>query len=113
MQVTQKRELQKKDPIKTCARLREKLLTTAYKLKIIKFKLNQDPLQRRIYFLTFVERLEMIFYQYKENCEVLTDYTKIGQGSNKDFVKRQSGIFCMPKLMCIVEDFVLCSQDME
>ena len=31
-----------------------------------------------IYFLTFVESLEMIFSQYKETCEVLLDYQKIG-----------------------------------
>ena len=45
---------QKKDPIKLCARLTAELLTTAYKSKITKFKLDEDPLQRRIYFLTFV-----------------------------------------------------------
>ena len=42
------------------------------------FKMDKDPLQRRIYFLTFVESLEMIFSQYKETCEVLLDYPKIG-----------------------------------
>ena len=57
-----------KDPIKLCARLIAKLLTTEYKSKIIKFKLDEDPLQRWIYFLTFVESLEMIFSQYKETC---------------------------------------------
>ena len=40
--------------------------------------MDEDPLQRRIYFLTFVESLEMIFSQYKETCEVLLDYPKIG-----------------------------------
>ena len=55
-----------KDPIKLCARLTAKLLTTAYKSKIIKFKLDEDPLQRRIYFLTFVESLEMIFHSIKK-----------------------------------------------
>ena len=29
---------------------------------------------------TFVESLEMIFSQYKETCEVLLDYPKIGGG---------------------------------
>ena len=41
-------------PIKLCARLTEKLLTTAYKSEIIRFKMDEDPLQRRIYFLIFV-----------------------------------------------------------
>ena len=37
----------------------------------------EDPLQCRIYFLTFIESLQMIFSQYTENCEVLLDYPKI------------------------------------
>ena len=60
---------------------------TAYKSKIIKFKLDEDPFQRHIYFLIFVESLEMIFSQYKETCEVLPDYPQIGGGNIKDFVK--------------------------
>ena len=40
--------------------------------------MDEDPLQRRIYFLTFVESLEMIFSQYTETCEVLLDYPKTG-----------------------------------
>ena len=67
-----------KDTIKLCARLTEKLLTTAYKSKIIRFKMDEDPLQRRIYFLTFVESLEIIFSQYTETCEVLIYYPRIG-----------------------------------
>ena len=51
---------------------------TAYKLNIIRFKMDEDPLQRRIYFLTFVEYLETIFSKYTETCEVLLDYPKIG-----------------------------------
>ena len=53
------------------------LLTTAYKVKIIRFKLDEDSLQRRMYFLMFIESLEMILSQYKETCEVLLDYPKI------------------------------------
>ena len=64
-----------------------KFLTTAYKSNFIKFKLDEYPLQCRIYFLKFVESLEMIFSQYKETCEVLLDYPKIGGENNKYFVK--------------------------
>ena len=53
-------------------------MTTAYKSNIIRFKMDEDPLQRRIYFLTLVESLEMIFSQFTETCEVTTDYPKIG-----------------------------------
>ena len=40
--------------------------------------MDEDPLQRRIYFLTFINSLDMIFSQYRETCEVLRDYPKIG-----------------------------------
>ena len=73
-----KKKYRKEDPIKEFATLTAKLPTTAYKSKIIRFKIDEDPLQRRIYFLTFVESLEMIFSHCKETCEVLLDYLKIG-----------------------------------
>ena len=66
--------------IKLCATLTEKLLTKEYKSKIIRFKMDEDPLQRRIYLITFIESLEMIFSQYRESCEVLFDDPKNGRG---------------------------------
>ena len=42
--------------------------------------MDEDPLQRWINFLTFVESLEMIFSQYIENFELLLYYPKIGGG---------------------------------
>ena len=84
-----KKRYRKKDPIKLCAKLTAKLLMTAYKSKIIRFKIDENPLQRQIYFLTFVESLEMIFSQYKETCEVLLDYPKIGGDDIiEDFAKK-------------------------
>ena len=41
--------------------------------------MDEDPLQLRIYFLTFVESLEIIFSQYTETCEVIIDYPKVGE----------------------------------
>ena len=40
--------------------------------------MDEDPLQRQIYFLTFIDSLDMIFSQYRETCEVILDYPKIG-----------------------------------
>ena len=40
--------------------------------------MGEDPLQHRIYFLTFIDLLDMIFSQYRETCEVLINYPKIG-----------------------------------
>ena len=50
--------------------------------------MDEDPLQRRIYFLTFVESLEMIFSQYTETCEVIIDYPKIGGDDIEDYSKK-------------------------
>ena len=49
--------------------------------------MDEDPLQRQICFLTFVESLQMIFSQYTETCEVLLDYPRIGGDDIKDFDK--------------------------
>ena len=78
-----------KYPIRLCNTLTENLLTTAYKLKNIRFKMDEDPLQRRIYFLTFIDSLDMIFSQYRETCEVLLDYPKIeGNDVIEDYAKK-------------------------
>ena len=50
--------------------------------------MDEDPLQNRIYFLTFVESLEIIFSQYTETCELLLDYPKIGGEDIKDLLKK-------------------------
>ena len=50
--------------------------------------MDEDPLQRRIYFLIFVDSLEMTFSQYTETCEILIDYPKIGGGNVKEFPKK-------------------------
>ena len=42
----------KQEPIKLFTKLTGKLPTKAYKSKILKFKLDEDPLQCRIYFIT-------------------------------------------------------------
>ena len=76
---------QKKYPLKLCARLTAKLLTTVYKSRIIIFKIDEDPLQRRIYYTTFIESLKKILSQYRETCEVLIDYPIIGGDNIKYF----------------------------
>ena len=50
--------------------------------------MDEDPLQRRIYFLTFIDSLDMIFSQDRETCEVLLDYPKIGGDDVKDYEKQ-------------------------
>ena len=51
--------------------------------------MDEDPLQRRIYFLTFIELLDMIFSKYRETCQVLLDYPKIGKDDViEDYAKK-------------------------
>ena len=63
-------------------------MTIAFKFKIIRFKMDEDPLQHQNYFLTFVESLEMIFSQYTETCEVIIEYPKIGGDDIEDYAKK-------------------------
>ena len=50
--------------------------------------MDEDPIQCRIYFLTFIDSLDMIFSQCRETCEVLLDYPKIGGDNVKDYEKQ-------------------------
>ena len=47
--------------------------------------MDEDMLQCRIYFLTFLQSLQMIFSQYTETCEVLIDYPRIGGEDIEDY----------------------------
>ena len=57
--------------------------------------MDEDPIQRRIYFLTFIDSLDMIFSQYRETCEVLLDYPKIGGGMLIIIKNRPLETFCV------------------
>ena len=63
---------------KISKKLVAKLLTIAYKLEVLEFKFDEYRLQHWMYFLALTESPEMIFSQYKETCELLIDYPKIG-----------------------------------
>ena len=54
---------------------------------MIQFKLDEDPLQHRIYFLTFIDSLNMVFSHYRETYEVLRDYPKLEGEDIKDYAK--------------------------
>ena len=68
--------------------------------------MDKDPLHRRIYFLTFIDSIDMIFSQYREKREVLLDYPKIGGDDViEDYAKKRlSETFFMQTLMYTAED---------
>ena len=66
--------------------------------------MDEDPLQRRINFLTFIESLEMILSQYIETFEVIIHDPKIGGDDIEDYAKTPLGIYCMLIFMCTAED---------
>ena len=99
-----KKRHQKTDKIKLYERLTAKLLTTVYKLKIIRFKMDEEPLQRCIYFLKFIESLVMIFPSIKKLVNYFQIIQKWERKILKNLQKRPLGIFCMPILICIAED---------
>ena len=45
------------DPIKKCTKLKSRPLTAAYKSKVVKFNLYEDPLQRYVSFLSLMNSL--------------------------------------------------------
>ena len=67
--------------------------------------MDEDPLQRRIYFLTFIDSLDMVYSQYIETCEVIIDYPKKeGTVLLRIMKKRLSENFLMQTLMYTAED---------
>ena len=53
------------DPIKKYSKLIAKLLTAAYKPKVIHLKFDRDPLQHQVNFLSFMNQLKIILSQFK------------------------------------------------
>ena len=52
--------------------------------------MDGDTLQYRIYFLTFVESLEIIFSQDTETCEVILDDPKIGGDDDIEYYAKKA-----------------------
>ena len=65
----------KKDLIRLCATLTAKLLTTAFKSKMIRLKLDEDPLQRQIFFSPLLTHLTL----FSQNIEKLMKCSEIIQ----------------------------------
>ena len=75
--------------MKKFSKLTAKLLTVTYKSKITRFKLDEDPLQRRFYLLSFMNSLKY-FSQFKETYMLLMDYPLIRGKDLPDYAKKST-----------------------
>ena len=82
-----------RDPIKKYAKLTANILTSAYKLKVITFKLDEDPLQSQVYFLSFMNSLKLFLSQFKENFLLSMDYPSTRRKDMSDYSKKAT---CKP-----------------
>ena len=65
------------DPIEIFAKLKDKLLTAAYKPRVINLKLDENPLQRRVYFIYFRNSLKIILSKISETYMLVMEYPSI------------------------------------
>ena len=65
------------EPIKKYANLTAKILTAVYRWNIFKFILDEYPLQRRVYFLSFVNSLKIGLSPFSETFMFLMEYPSI------------------------------------
>ena len=71
---------------------------------MIRFKLDEDPLQRRIYFLTCIDSLNMVFSKYRETYEVLK-IIQNWRGKIKNIMQKWPlETFCIPIVVFTEED---------
>ena len=61
------------DQIKKGTNITANLFTDVYKSKVFKFKLYKDPIQCRVYFLSFVSSLEIVLSQFSETYMLLME----------------------------------------
>ena len=62
------------DTIRKCAKLTSKLLKAVQKSRVIKFKLDDDPLQHRVYFISFTNSLKNYLSQFKDTFMLPIEY---------------------------------------
>ena len=83
------------DPIKKCTKLRAKLLTYAYKSKVVKLKLDEYPLITWVYFLSFIYSLKIVLSPFSVTCMLLMDYPSIRGDKYQIMLKIPHGPFYM------------------
>ena len=65
------------DPIKKVGEVYSQDTYSHVKIKVIKFKLDEDPIQRRIYLLSFMNSLKIVLSNSSEEYMLLMEYSSI------------------------------------
>ena len=74
--------------MKKRAKLIAKLLTAAYKSKVVRFKLDKDPLNFRVYFLSLLNSLKIALSKFSETYMLIADYPFIRGEEIPDYAKK-------------------------
>ena len=75
------------DPIKKCSKITAKLLRSAYKSRFTAFKLDDDPLQCRVYLLSLINSIKTVLSLFKETYMLIMDYPYIRRNYFLDYAK--------------------------
>ena len=65
------------DPIKKWANITAKVIRAAYNSNATEFKLDEDPLHRQVYLISFISYLKIILSKFKHNYMLLREYPSI------------------------------------
>ena len=76
------------DPIQKCAMITAKRLKAALNSKVTKFKLDEDPLQHRVYFLNFINSIKNCYHKFKHTCMFVMEYPYIEGEGMPDYRKQ-------------------------
>ena len=80
------------DPIKKCTNFKSKLPIASYKSKVKRFKLDEDPLDLRIYFLSLMNSLKILLSKFKETYILIMDYPSTSREYLPDYDKKDTSI---------------------
>ena len=76
------------EPIKKCANL-----TSTYKTKGVKFKLDNNPLNCSVCFLSFINLLKIVSSSFSETYMLLMEYPSIRREYFPDYAKESTWKF--------------------
>ena len=76
------------NPIKHFTKITSKLFKAAYNSYVTKSKLDEYPLQRRVYLLNFINYPKIILSQFQETYMMLMKYSSIREEDLPDYYSK-------------------------